>query len=94
MIVNEATFALMDSVASPADIDTALRLGANYPQGPLALADEIGLDVILQILEALQRESGEERYRPAPLLRMMIAAGWTGRAAGRGFFTYETGQHA
>ena len=93
MIVNEATFALMDSVASPADSDTALRLGANYPQGPLALADAIGLDVILQILEALQRESGEERYR-APLLRMMIAAGWTGRAAGRGFFTYETGQNA
>ncbi len=90
MIVNEAAFALAEDVASPAGIDTALRLGANYPQGPLALADDVGLDVLLKILEALQRESGEDRYRPAPLLRELVARGRTGRAAGRGFYEYGT----
>lgn len=75
MIVNEAAFALAEGVASAADIDTALRLGANYPRGPLALADEIGLDLLLAVMEGLQRESGEDRYRPAPLLRQLVDAG-------------------
>jgi len=82
MIVNEAAFATAEAVAAPADIDTALRLGTNYPHGPLARADQIGLDVVLAVLEGVQREIGEDRYRPAPLLRRMVAAGWTGRAVG------------
>ncbi|HEV8338439.1 MAG TPA: 3-hydroxyacyl-CoA dehydrogenase NAD-binding domain-containing protein [bacterium] len=85
MIVNEAAFALAEGVASAGDIDTALRLGANYPRGPLALADEIGLDLVLAVMEGLQRERGEDRYRPAPLLRRLVAAGWTGAGVGRGF---------
>lgn len=93
MIVNEAAFALAEGVARPEDIDTALRLGANYPRGPLALADEIGLQTILAVIEGLQRETGEDRYRPAPFLRKMVAAGWTGREAGRGFVT-SSGTHS
>lgn len=93
MIVNEAAFALTEGVARAEDIDTALRLGANYPRGPLALADEIGLQTILAVIEGLQREMGEDRYRPAPFLRKMVAAGWTGREAGRGFVT-SSGTHS
>lgn len=89
MIVNEAAFALGDGVASAADIDTALRLGANYPEGPLALADEIGLEVILEILMKLHRREPGERYAPAPFLHAMVEAGRTGRAAGRGFHDYQ-----
>ncbi len=94
MIVNEAAFALEDGVATAQDIDTALRLGANYPQGPLALADEIGLEVLLAIIEGVHDETKDDAHRAAPLLRRMVQAGWTGRTAGRGFFTYETGQNA
>ena len=93
MIVNEAAFALQDEVAAAEEIDTAMRLGANYPHGPLALADEVGLDVVLTIIEGVHDESGEDAHRPAPLLKRMVQAGWTGRTAGRGFFTYETGQN-
>ncbi len=94
MIVNEAAFALQEEVAAAEEIDTAMRLGANYPHGPLALADEVGLDVVLTIIEGVHDESGEDAHRPAPLLKRMVQAGWTGRTAGRGFFTYEAGQNA
>ncbi len=85
MIVNEAAVAIAEGVASAADIDVALTLGAGYAQGPLALADEIGLGEILAVLEALHAEYGDDRYRPAPLLRRLVLAGYTGASAGRGF---------
>ncbi len=88
MLVNEAAVAIAEGVASAADIDTAMTLGVNYPQGPLALADEIGLGEILAVLEALHAEYGDDRYRPAPLLRRLVLAGYTGKAAGRGFHLY------
>jgi 3-hydroxybutyryl-CoA dehydrogenase len=88
MIVNEAAVALSEGVASAAEIDAAMRLGANYPAGPLALADEIGLDEIVTVLDALHGEFGDDRYRVAPLLRRMVLAGYTGVAAGRGFHLY------
>ncbi len=91
--VNEAALALMEGVASSVDIDTAMRLGANYQQGPLAVADEVGLDIVLKILEALRIESGDERYRPAPLLQELVAAGRNGRAAARGFHEYGMESH-
>lgn len=86
-MINEAAFALGDGVASAEDIDTMLR-GLNFPLGPLALADLIGLDVCLAILEVLQRDFGDPKYRPAPLLRQYVAAGWLGRKTGRGFHAY------
>ncbi len=89
MIVNEAAFALGEGVASAADIDTALQLGANYPQGPLALADEIGAEVLLGIILKLDSREPGGRYAPAPFLRAMEAAGRTGRVAGRGFHDYQ-----
>ncbi len=88
MLVNEAAVAIAEGVASAGDIDTAMKLGVNYPQGPLELADEIGLGEILAVLEALQAEYGDDRYRPAPLLRRLVLAGYTGKAAGRGFHLY------
>lgn len=88
MIVNEAAVAIAEGVATAADIDTAMRLGVNYPQGPLTLADEIGLGEILAVLEALHAEYGDDRYRPAPLLRRMVLAGYTGKSARRGFHLY------
>lgn len=88
MVVNEAAVAVAEGVASAEDIDTAMTLGVNYPQGPLALADEIGLGEILAVLEALHAEYGDDRYRPAPLLRRLVLAGYTGKAAGRGFHLY------
>ncbi len=87
-LVNEAVFALFEGVASAADIDKAVVLGLNHPQGPLALADLIGLDTTLCILEVLHRDLGDPKYRPCPLLRQYVAAGWLGRKTGRGFFTY------
>ncbi len=90
MIINEAAFALMEGVASAEDIDTAMRLGMHYPLGPLEWADRIGLDQVLGVLEGLQAEYGEDRYRPAPLLRQMVRAGKLGRATGRGFYDYTT----
>jgi 3-hydroxybutyryl-CoA dehydrogenase len=87
-MINEAVFALMEGVAQPEAIDTVMRLGMNHPMGPLALADLIGLDTCLNILEVLHRELGDDRYRPCPLLRKYVAAGWLGRKSGRGFYTY------
>ena len=89
MLVNEAAVAMAEGVASAADIDTAMTLGANYPRGPLALADAIGLGEILAVLEALHAEYGDDRYRPAPLLRRLVLAGYMGKAAGRGFHRYS-----
>jgi 3-hydroxybutyryl-CoA dehydrogenase len=88
MIINEAAFALMEGAASVEDIDTAMKLGTSYPLGPLEWADQIGLDQILGILEGLQAEYGEDRYRPAPLLRQLVRAGHLGRATGKGFYEY------
>jgi 3-hydroxybutyryl-CoA dehydrogenase len=88
-LVNEACFALQEGVGSAADLDTAMRLGFNYPRGPLEWADQIGLEHVLATLEGLYEERHEERYRAAPLLRQMIAEGRLGRWAGEGFFRYE-----
>jgi len=88
MIINEAAFALMEGVASAEDIDTAMKLGTNYPLGPLEWADRIGLDQILAVLEGLQAEYGDDQYRAAPLLRQLVRAGHRGRATGKGFFSY------
>jgi len=87
-MVNEAITALMEGVAEPEAIDTVMKLGMNHPMGPLALADLIGLDTCLNILEVLHRELGDDRYRPCPLLRKYVAAGWLGRKSGRGFYAY------
>ena len=87
-ILNEAVFMLQEGVASAEDIDTAMKLGANHPMGPLALADLIGLDVCLAIMELLRDELGESKYRPAPLLRKLVRAGRLGRKSGEGFFRY------
>jgi len=87
-MINEAVFALMEGVAEPEAIDTVMKLGMNHPMGPLALADLIGLDTCLNILEVLHRELGDDRYRPCPLLRKYVAAGWLGRKSGRGFYSY------
>jgi len=87
-MINEAIFALMEGVAEPEAIDTVMKLGMNHPLGPLELADLIGLDTCLSILEVLHRELGDDRYRPCPLLRKHVAAGWLGRKTGRGFHTY------
>jgi 3-hydroxybutyryl-CoA dehydrogenase len=88
-MINEAVFCLMEGVAEPDAIDTVMKLGMNHPMGPLALADLIGLDTCLSILEVLQRDIGDDKYRPCPLLRKYVAAGWLGRKSGRGFYTYE-----
>lgn len=88
-MINEAVFALMEGVAEAEAIDTVMKLGMAHPMGPLALADLIGLDICLSILEVLHRDLGDDRYRPCPLLRKYVAAGWLGRKSGRGFFSYE-----
>jgi 3-hydroxybutyryl-CoA dehydrogenase len=87
-MINEAVFCVMEGVAEPEAIDTVMKLGMAHPMGPLALADFIGLDVCLAILEVMHEGLGDPKYRPCPLLRRMVAAGHLGRKSGRGFFTY------
>ena len=87
-LLNEACFALEEGLATAEDIDTGVKLGLNHPMGPLTLADFIGLDTCLYIAEVLHRELGDDKYRPAPILRQYVAAGWLGRKTGRGFYTY------
>lgn len=89
LIINEAVRSLDEGVARAEEIDQAMRLGVNYPLGPLRWADRIGLDEVLAVLEGLQRETGEDRYRPAPLLKKMVFAGWLGEQSGRGFYVYK-----
>lgn len=88
-MINEAAFLLQEGAGSAEDIDQAMKLGAAHPMGPLALADLIGLDVCLAIMEVLQEGFGDPKYRPCPLLKRMVAAGYLGRKSGRGFHTYE-----
>ena len=88
-MINEAMFCVMEGVASAEAVDTVMKLGMNHPVGPLALADLIGLDVCLAILEVLHHDLGDDKYRPCPLLRTMVAAGRLGRKSGRGFHDYR-----
>jgi 3-hydroxybutyryl-CoA dehydrogenase len=88
-MINEAIFCVMEGVAEPEAVDTVMKLGMNHPLGPLALADLIGLDVCLAILEVLHHGLGDDKYRPCPLLRKMVAAGRLGRKSGRGFYDYH-----
>ena len=87
-MINEAIFALQEGLASAEDIDNGMRLGCNHPIGPLALADMIGLDVVLAVMNVFYGDFNDPKYRPAPLLKEMVAAGYLGRKAGRGFYTY------
>jgi 3-hydroxybutyryl-CoA dehydrogenase len=87
-MINEAIFALQEAVGAPEAIDAVMKLGMNHPIGPLALCDLIGLDVVLSVMEVLQRDLGDDKYRPCPLLRRMVDAGYLGRKSGRGFYTY------
>ncbi len=91
-MINEAVFALNEGLASAKDIDEAMKLGCNFPMGPLQLADFIGLDTCLSILGVLFDGLGEDKYRPCPLLVKYVEAGWMGRKSGRGFYTYSEGK--
>lgn len=88
MMINEAVYCLYEGVASAEDIDTVMKLGMNHPMGPLELADFIGLDTVLAIMETLYEGYGDSKYRPCPLLRQYVKAGWLGKKSGRGFYKY------
>jgi 3-hydroxybutyryl-CoA dehydrogenase len=92
LIINEAARALEEGVASAEEIDIAMKLGVNYPLGPLRWADQVGLDEVLAVLEGLERETGDDRYRPAPLLKKLVTAGFLGETRGQGFYLYHEGQ--
>jgi 3-hydroxybutyryl-CoA dehydrogenase len=89
-LINEAASALLEGIATPADIDQAMKLGTNYPYGPLEWGDYLGLDTVLGVMSGLFSEWGEDRYRPSPLLKRMVLAGKYGRKSGEGFFKYES----
>jgi 3-hydroxybutyryl-CoA dehydrogenase len=88
-LLNEACYALYEGLGTPGDIDTGVKLGLNHPMGPLELADLIGLDTVLAIANVLHQELGDDKYRPCPLLRQHVAAGWLGKKVGRGFYKYD-----
>ncbi len=92
LIINEAARSLEEGVATAEEIDVAMRLGVNYPHGPLRWADQIGLDEVLAVLEGLQHETGDDRYRPTPLLKKLVVAGFLGETCGKGFYSYHEGQ--
>jgi 3-hydroxybutyryl-CoA dehydrogenase len=87
-MINEAIYCVMEGVAEKEAIDNVMKLGMNHPMGPLALADFIGLDVCLHIIEVLHQQLGDDKYRPCPLLRKMVAAGHLGKKSGQGFYSY------
>lgn len=88
-MINEAIYTVYEGIATPEDVDTVMKLGMNHPMGPLTLADFIGLDTCLYIMEVLHEGFGDSKYRPCPLLRQYVQAGWYGKKSGRGFYTYE-----
>jgi len=88
-MINEAIYCVYEGIGAPEAVDQSMKLGANHPMGPLALADLIGLDTCLSIMEVLHKGMGDTKYRPCPLLRKYVAAGWLGRKSGRGFYVYE-----
>ena len=87
-MINEAFFVLAEGLATPEDIDAGMKLGCNHPIGPLALADMIGLDVCLAVMDVYMQEFNDSKYRPCPLLKEYVAAGWLGRKTGRGVYSY------